>query len=52
MTATGSSKSERLAESADGTVGLGGTIGLDSTIDIATRKQGTFWISFLFIAEF
>jgi ABC-type nitrate/sulfonate/bicarbonate transport system permease component len=47
MTATGSSKSERLAESADGTVGLGGTIGLDSTIDIATRKQGTFWTDLL-----
>jgi ABC-type nitrate/sulfonate/bicarbonate transport system permease component len=44
MTATVSSTSEKLAESADGTVGLGSTLGLDSTIDIATRKQGTFWI--------
>src|SRR5260370_42600802 len=44
MTATVSPTSEKLAESADGTVGLGSTVGLDSTIDIATRKQGTFWI--------
>ena len=38
------STSEKLASSADGTVGLGGAVGLDSTIDIATRKQGRFWI--------
>jgi ABC-type nitrate/sulfonate/bicarbonate transport system permease component len=44
MTATVSPTSEQLAASADGTVGLGSTVGLDSTIDIATRKQGTFWI--------
>jgi ABC-type nitrate/sulfonate/bicarbonate transport system permease component len=43
MSATGPSTSERLAASADGTVGLGSTVGLDSTIDIATREQGTFW---------
>jgi ABC-type nitrate/sulfonate/bicarbonate transport system permease component len=44
MTATVSPASEKLAESADGTVGLGSTLGLDSTIDIATRKKGTFWV--------
>jgi ABC-type nitrate/sulfonate/bicarbonate transport system permease component len=44
MTATVSRTSEQLAASADGTVGLGSTVGQDSTIDIATRKQGTFWI--------
>ena len=43
MSATGPSTSERLAASADGTVGLGSTVGPDSTIDIATREQGTFW---------
>jgi ABC-type nitrate/sulfonate/bicarbonate transport system permease component len=44
MTATVPPTSEKLAESADGTVGLGNTVGVDGTIDIATRKQGTFWI--------
>ena len=43
MSATGPSTSDRLAASADGTVGLGSTVGPDSTIDIATREQGTFW---------
>src|ERR1700730_2127139 len=44
MTAPVSRTSEQLAASAGGTVGLGSTVGQDSTIDIATRKQGTFWI--------
>jgi ABC-type nitrate/sulfonate/bicarbonate transport system permease component len=44
MIAPASSTSERLAQSADGTVGLGGAAGLDSTIDIASRKRGSFWI--------
>jgi ABC-type nitrate/sulfonate/bicarbonate transport system permease component len=45
MTATAApSTTEKLAESADGTVGLGGTVGEDSTIATATRKRGTFWI--------
>jgi ABC-type nitrate/sulfonate/bicarbonate transport system permease component len=43
MSSTDPSTSERLAESADGTVGLGSTVGLDSTIDLATREQGSFW---------
>ena len=43
MIATTSSTSERLAQSADGTVGLGGDAGPDSTIDIASRKRGSFW---------
>jgi ABC-type nitrate/sulfonate/bicarbonate transport system permease component len=43
MIATTSSTSERLAQSADGTVGLGGDVGPDSTIDIASRKRGSFW---------
>src|ERR1700730_9099172 len=44
MTAPVSRTSEQLAASAGGTVGLGSTVGQDRTIDIATRKQGTFWI--------
>jgi ABC-type nitrate/sulfonate/bicarbonate transport system permease component len=43
MPATGSPTSEKLAESADGTVGLGNTVGLESTFDIASPKQSTFW---------
>lgn len=43
MIATKSSTSERLAQSADGTVGLGGDASLDSTIDIASRKRRSFW---------
>ena len=43
MSATTSSTSERLVQSADGAGGLGGAAGLDSTIDIASRKRGSFW---------
>ena len=43
MIANTSSTSERLAQSADGTVGIGGAAGLDSTIDIASRRRGPFW---------
>jgi ABC-type nitrate/sulfonate/bicarbonate transport system permease component len=46
MVATANSVSEKLAESADGTVGLGSTVGQESTIDIATRKHGSFWSDF------
>src|SRR4029078_3956847 len=46
MVATVNSVSEKLAESADGTVGLGSAVGEDSTIDIATRKHGSFWGGF------
>jgi ABC-type nitrate/sulfonate/bicarbonate transport system permease component len=38
---------EKLAESADGTVGLRGAAGFDSTFEVATRKRGTFWIDLL-----
>lgn len=44
MTTTGSSAPEKLSKAADGTVALGGTVQLDSTIAIATRKQTTFWL--------
>ena len=44
MTATPPPTSEQRPESVDSAVGLGGTVGADSTIDIATRKHGTFWI--------
>jgi ABC-type nitrate/sulfonate/bicarbonate transport system permease component len=46
MTTTAPPASEKLAESADGTVGLGNTVGLDSTIAIATGKRRTFWFDF------
>jgi ABC-type nitrate/sulfonate/bicarbonate transport system permease component len=35
---------EKLAESADGTVGLGSTSGVDSSLDTATGKRGSFWL--------
>jgi ABC-type nitrate/sulfonate/bicarbonate transport system permease component len=44
MTATVPSTSEKLAESADGTVAFAGTVGADSTLEIATRKRSTFWL--------
>ena len=40
MTRPVPSASDKLAESADGTVGMGGTLGVDSTIEIATSPQG------------
>jgi ABC-type nitrate/sulfonate/bicarbonate transport system permease component len=43
MAAYASSTSEKLAESADGTVGLGGTAGLDRTTDIAIGRKDSFW---------
>ena len=44
MTATMPSTPKKLAETPDGTVGLGSTVGLDSTIELATEKQGSFWL--------
>src|SRR5438046_2126591 len=46
MAATAPSTPDKLAESADGTVGLGSTVEQDSTVVIATRKRGTFWADF------
>ena len=46
MTRPVTSASDQLAESADGTVGLGSTLGVDSTIDIATspKLKGKYWV--------
>jgi ABC-type nitrate/sulfonate/bicarbonate transport system permease component len=46
MTRPVTSASDQLAESADGTVGLGSTLGVDSTIDIATspKPEGKYWV--------
>jgi ABC-type nitrate/sulfonate/bicarbonate transport system permease component len=44
MTRPVPSASDKLAESADGTVGMGGTLGLDSTIDIATAPKEKYWV--------
>jgi ABC-type nitrate/sulfonate/bicarbonate transport system permease component len=46
MTRSLTSASDKLAESADGTVGMGGTLGVDSTIEIATTRKGSYWVDF------
>ena len=44
MTRPVPSASDKLAESADGTVGMGGTLGVDSTIEIATTRKENYWV--------
>jgi ABC-type nitrate/sulfonate/bicarbonate transport system permease component len=44
MTTGPDTTSEKLAESADGMVGVGSTLGVDSTLELAGPKRGSFWI--------
>jgi ABC-type nitrate/sulfonate/bicarbonate transport system permease component len=44
MTGTARSTSEKLAETVDGTVGVGSTLGDESSLDAATTKHGSLWL--------